>query len=95
MTASIEEHLKYVSMQVVKHRMDALRKKGKIKIGPLTKECVHYCEREHGIILGKNGVEEGLAESLMNFWESSDQQKNMLIRNSMGDVLELMNCVYL
>ena len=35
--------------------------------------------------MGKDGVEEGLAESLMNSWESSDQQKNMLIRESMGD----------
>ena len=32
MTTGIEEHLKYVSMQVVKHRMDALGKKGKIRI---------------------------------------------------------------
>ena len=81
MTVGIEEHLKYVSMQVVKHRMDALRKKGKIKIRPLTKEYVHYCEVEHKVILEKDGVEEGL----MNSWESSDQKKNVLIRKSMGD----------
>ena len=31
MITGIEEHLKYVSMQVVKHIMDASRKKGKIK----------------------------------------------------------------
>ena len=41
MTVGIEEHLKYVSMQVVKHSMDALRKKGKIKIRLLTEEYVH------------------------------------------------------
>ena len=45
------ENLKDVSMQVVKHRMNALRKKGKIKIGPLTEEYVHCCEAEHKIIL--------------------------------------------
>ena len=44
MTAGIEEHLKDVYMQVLKHRMDSLRKKGKIKIGPLTEEYVHCCE---------------------------------------------------
>ena len=83
MTAGIEEHLDDVFMQVdkeMKHRMDALEKKRKIRIGPLTDEYVHYCELEHGIILGKDGVEEGLAESLVNSWESSDQQKNVLIR---------------
>ena len=85
MTASTEEHLKYVSMQVVKHRMDALRKKGKIKIRPLIEEYVHCFLAEHKIILEENGAEEGLAESLMNSWESSNQQKNMLIRKSMGD----------
>ena len=36
MFVGIEEHLDDVFMQVVKHRMDALRKKGKIRIGPLT-----------------------------------------------------------
>ena len=51
MTAGIEEHLDDVSMQVVKHRMDALRKKGKIRIGPLIEEYVHYCEEEDKIIL--------------------------------------------
>ena len=25
----------------------------------------------------------------MSVWESSDQQKNMMIRNSMGDVFEI------
>ena len=85
MTAGIEEYLKDVSMQVVKHRMNALGKKVKRKIGPLTEEYVHYCEAEHKVILEKDGAEEGLAESLMNFWESSAQQENMLIRNSMGD----------
>ena len=33
----------------------------------------------------KDGAEEGLDESLVNSWESSDQQKSMLIRGSMGD----------
>ena len=33
----------------------------------------------------KDGEEEGLAESLMNSWESSYQQKNVLIRELMGD----------
>ena len=73
MTAGIEYHLKYVSMQVVKHRMDSLRKKGKIKIGPLTEEYVHCCEAEHKVILEKYIAKEGLAESLMKFWESSTQ----------------------
>ena len=81
----IEAHLDDVSMQVVKHWVDALGKKGKIRIGPLKEEYVHYCEGEHKIILEKDGVEEGLAESLVNSWESSYQQKNMLIRGSMGD----------
>ena len=46
----IEAHLDGVSMQVAKHRMDALRKD---RIGPLTREYVHYCEEEHNIILEK------------------------------------------
>ena len=61
MTVGIEEHLDDVFMQVdkeMKNRMEALEKKRQIKIGPLTEEYVHYCEPEHGIILGKNGVEE-------------------------------------
>ena len=69
MTAGIEEHLDDVFMQVdkeMKHRMAALEKKSKIRIGPLTEEYVHYCEPEHGIILGKDGIEEGLVEILMN-----------------------------
>ena len=37
MTTGIEAHLDDVSMQVVKHRMDSLGKKGKRRIGPLTK----------------------------------------------------------
>ena len=37
----IEAHLDGVSMQVVKHRMDALSKD---RIGPLTGEYVHCCE---------------------------------------------------
>ena len=88
MNVGIEEHLNDVFMQVdkeMKHRMDALEKKRKTTIGPLTEEYVHYCELEHGIILGKDGVEEGLAKSLMKSWESSDQQKNVLITESMGD----------
>ena len=44
----IEAHLDGVSMQVVKHRMDALSKD---RIGPLTGEYVHCCEAEHNIIL--------------------------------------------
>ena len=80
MTAGIEEHLDDVFMKVVKHRMDVVGKKGKIRIGPLTEEYVHY-----KIILEKDGAGEGLAESLVKSWESSDQQKNMLIRGSMGD----------
>ena len=56
MTTGIKEHLKDVSMQVVKHRMDALGKKGKIRIGPLTEEYVHCCEEEHKIILEKYGA---------------------------------------
>ena len=85
MTTGIEEHLKYVSMQVVKHRMDSLRKKGKIQIRPLTEEHVHCCLVEHKIILEEDGAEEGLAESLVNSWESPNQQENMPIRKSMGD----------
>ena len=65
--------------------MDALRKNGKIKIRPLTKEYVHRCEAEHKIILEEDGAEEGLAKSLMNFWGSSNEQENVLIRKSMVD----------
>ena len=65
--------------------MDYLEKKKKTRIRTLIEEDVHYCEPEHGTIFGEDGVEEGLAESLMNSWESLDQQKNMLIRKSMGD----------
>ena len=65
--------------------MDALGKKGKRKIRPLTKEYVHCCEAEHKFILEKYGAGEGLAESLMNSCESSDWEKNMLIRRSMAD----------
>ena len=46
MIAGIEEHLDDMFMQVdkeMKHRMDALEKKNKIRIGPLTEEYVHYC----------------------------------------------------
>ena len=85
MTTGIEGYLKDVCMQVVKHRVNALGKKGKRKIGSLTEEYVHYCEAEHKVILEKYGAEEGLAESLMKFWEISAQQENMLIRNSKGD----------
>ena len=100
MTTGIEEHLNHVSMQVVKHRMDALGKKDKRRIGPLTEEYVHYCEAEHKVILEEDGAEEGLAESLMNFWESSNQQKNVLIRESMGDenfnIFEINElCIYI
>ena len=65
--------------------MDALRKKGKLRIRPLTEEYVHYCEEEHKIILEKDGAGERLAESLVNSWESSYQQENMLIGKSMED----------
>ena len=51
----------------------------------MIEEYVHYCELEHGIIFGKDGIEEGLAQNLVNNWESSDQQKNVLIRESMGN----------
>ena len=67
MTIGIEEHLDDVFMQVdkeMKNRMDALEKKIKIRIGPVTEEYVHYCEPEDGIILGKDDLEEGLAERL-------------------------------
>ena len=47
MFTCIEAHLDDVSMQVVKHMMDALRKKGKIRIRPLTEEYVHCCQAEH------------------------------------------------
>ena len=47
MTGGIEEYLKYVSMQVVKHMMNALGKKGKRRIRPLTEEYVHCCEEKH------------------------------------------------
>ena len=50
MFVGIEAHLDSVSMQVVKHRMDALRKEG---IGPFIGEYVHYCEAGHDIILQK------------------------------------------
>ena len=66
MIAGIEAHLDDVSMQIVKYRMDALKKKGKIKIGPLTEEYVHYCEEEHKITLEKDGIGEGLVESIVN-----------------------------
>ena len=88
MTAGIEEHLDDVFMQVdkeMKHKMDVLGKKGKIRIGPLIEEYVHCFEVKHKIILEEDGADEGLVESLMNFWESSDEQKNRLIRKSMGD----------
>ena len=69
----------------MKHRMDSLENKNKTRIRPLIYEYVHYCQPEHGIILGKYGVEEGLAEILMNSWESLNQQNNVLIRESLGD----------
>ena len=46
----IEANLDGVSMQVLKHRMDSLRKE---RIGPLTREYVHDCEGYHNIILEK------------------------------------------
>ena len=58
MIAGIESHLDDVSMHIVKHRMSALRKRSKIKIGPLIEEYVHCCEAEHKIILEKYGAEE-------------------------------------
>ena len=85
MSAGIEADINDVFMQVVKHRMDALRKKGKIKIRPLIEEYVHCFLAEHKIILEEDGAKEGLAESLMNSWESSYQQENMLIGKSTGD----------
>ena len=68
MFAGIEAHLDDVS--IVKHRMDALRKKGNIRIGPLTEEYVQFCEGEHKIILEKDGARGALAVSLVNSWES-------------------------
>ena len=47
----------------------------------MTEEYVHCCLAEHKIIL----EEDGAAESLMNSWESSYQQENMLIGKSTGD----------
>ena len=84
MPVGIEEHLDYVYIQVKKHRMNALGNKGKIRIEPMTEEYDHYCEEGHKIILEKDGTGEGLAESLVKSWESSDQQNNMLIRGSIG-----------
>ena len=83
MTVGIEENLDEVFMQddkEMKNRMDASGKKGKRKIRPLTEEYVHCCLAEHKIILEEDGVEERLAESIINFWQSSDKQENMLIR---------------
>ena len=85
MTTRIEEYLKDVSLQVVKHRMNAFGKKRKRKIGPLTEEYVHCCEAKHKFILEKDDAKVGLAEILMNSWESSYHERNMLIRKSMGD----------
>ena len=65
------------------HRMDAL--KNKTRTRALTEEDVNYCELEHGTIFEDDGVEERLVESLMNFWKSSYQQNDVLIRQSMGD----------
>ena len=56
MTTGIEEHLNHVSMQVVKHRMDDLGKKGERRIGPLKEEYVFCCEEEHQINLEEDGV---------------------------------------
>ena len=72
-------------IEKLKHRMDALEKKNNTRIRSLTKEDVHYCEREHGTIFGEYSVEERLDESLMNSWEGSNQQNNVLIGDSMGD----------
>ena len=69
----------------MKRRMDYLGKKGKRKNRPLTEEYVQFCEAEHKVILEKYGVGEALSKSLVSSWESSDQQNNVLIRNSMGD----------
>ena len=44
----------------------------------MKKEDIHYCEPE-------DGIEERLVESLVNSWESLDQQKNVLKEESMGD----------
>ena len=55
----------------------------------MTEEDVHYFEPKHGTIFGEDGVEERLAESLMKSWESSDQQKDVLIRESIGDDLKM------
>ena len=51
----------------------------------MTEEYVHCFLAKHKIILEEDGAEEGLVGSLLNSWESSYQQENMLIRNSMGD----------
>ena len=83
-TAGIGEHLNGVFGEEMKHRMDAL--KNKTKIRALTEEDVHYCEQDHGTIFGEDDVEERLAESLMNYWASSDQQKDVLIRESVANL---------
>ena len=69
------------------HRMDALKNKTIIRV--LTEEDVHYCEPKHGTIFGEDGVEERLDESLMNSWESSYQQKDVLIIESIRDDLKM------
>ena len=84
------EQLNGVLIQVgedMKHRMDALKNKTKIK--ELTEEDVNYCEPEHTTIFGEDGVEERLDESLMNSWESSYQQKDVLIIESIRDDLKM------
>ena len=85
-TTCIGEHLNGVFMQVgekMNHRMDFL--KNNTKIRSLTKEDVHYCEPKHGTIFREYDVKERLDEILMNSWEISYQQKNVLIREPMGD----------
>ena len=92
MTAGIEEHLDDVFMQFdkeMKHRMDALEKKRKIRIGPLTEEYVHYCEPEHGTIFEDDGVEERLDKSIKDSQKNSDQQNGVLIKELIEDNMKM------
>lgn len=47
----------------------------------ITEEEVHYCEPEQGDILGTDDVEERITNSLMNSFENSNQQTDMLIED--------------
>lgn len=66
---------KYTIVKMLGNKYEDMKQKAEV-----TEKEVHYCEPERRDILGMNDVEERLAGSLMNSFENSNKQTDMLIK---------------